>query len=43
MPGGLAQWIKEVKLETVGRANYFSKPIKNTDSNGVDPNLIRLA
>jgi hypothetical protein len=32
-----ANWIKEVRLETLGRANYFSKPIKNPDPNKVDP------
>ncbi|MBT5716204.1 MAG: DUF1549 domain-containing protein, partial [Opitutae bacterium] len=31
-----ANWIKEVKLESVGRAHYFSKPIKNNEPKVAD-------
>ena len=34
-----ANWIKEVKQEAVGRADYFSKPVKNSEPKEVDPDF----
>ncbi|MFL2912087.1 MAG: DUF1553 domain-containing protein [Opitutales bacterium] len=36
-------WIKEVKLESVGRAHYFSKPIRNAEPREVEPDFNPLS
>ena len=38
-----ANWIKEVKQEAVGRADYFSKPVKNPETKEVDPDFSPLS
>ena len=38
-----ANWIKKVKQEAVGRADYFSKPVKNSEPKEVDPDFSPLS